>query len=36
MVKIRQNMKVAQDMQKRYVDGKRTHGEFKVGDHVYL
>jgi hypothetical protein len=36
MVKIRQNLKVAQDRQKSYADSKRTHREFKVGDHVYL
>jgi hypothetical protein len=36
MIKIRQNLKVAQDRQKSYVDNKRTHREFKVGDHVYL
>jgi hypothetical protein len=36
MIKIRQNLKVAQDRQKSYADSKRTHKEFKVGDHVYL
>jgi hypothetical protein len=36
MVKIRQKLKVAQDKQKSYVDSKRSHREFKVGDHVYL
>jgi hypothetical protein len=28
MVKIRQNLKVAQNRQKSYVDSKRTHREF--------
>jgi hypothetical protein len=36
MVKIRQNIKVAQDRQKSYADNKITHKEFKVEDHVYL
>jgi hypothetical protein len=36
MVKIRQNLKVAQDRQKSYADRQRTHKDFKVGDHVYL
>jgi hypothetical protein len=36
MIKIRKNLKVAQERQKSYVDSKRTHKEFKVGDHVYL
>lgn len=35
MVKIRQNMKVAQDRQKNHVDLKRTHKEFKSRYHVY-
>ena len=29
-------MKVAQDRQKSYVDSKREHTEFCVGDHLYL
>jgi len=29
-------MKVAQNKQKGYANNKRTHREFKVGDHVYL
>eukprot|EP00253_Pinus_taeda_P033626 PITA_33626 len=34
--KVCQNLKVAQDRQKVYVDKKRTHKEFQLGDHVYL
>ena len=36
MLKIKQNLKDAQDRQKIYVDKNRTHKEFKVGDHVFL
>jgi hypothetical protein len=36
MLKIKQNLKDAQDKQKSYVDKGRTHREFKVGDHVFL
>jgi hypothetical protein len=36
MLKIKQNLKAAQDRQKIYVDKGRTHKEFKVGDHVFL
>jgi hypothetical protein len=36
MIKIKQNLKVAQDRQKHYADKNRTHREFKVGDHVFL
>jgi hypothetical protein len=36
MIKIKQNLKVAQDRQKSYTNSNRTHGEFKVGDHVFL
>jgi hypothetical protein len=36
MIKIRKNMKVTQDRQKRYVESERTPKEFKVGDHVYI
>jgi hypothetical protein len=36
MLKIKQNLKASQDRQKSYVDKKRTHKEFKVGDHVFL
>jgi hypothetical protein len=36
MLKIKQNLKDAQDMYKSYVDKGRTHMEFKVGDHVFL
>jgi hypothetical protein len=36
MVKIRKNLKVAQDREKSYVDKRRRHREFKVGEHVFL
>jgi hypothetical protein len=36
MLKIKQNLKAAQDRQKSYADKGRTHREFKVGDHVFL
>jgi hypothetical protein len=36
MVKIRENMKVAQDRHNNYVDRKRIHREFKAGDDVYI
>jgi hypothetical protein len=36
MVKIRLNLKVSQDKKNNYAYSKRTHREFKVGDHVYL
>jgi hypothetical protein len=36
MIKIKKNLKVAQDRQKCYADKNRTHREFKVGDHVFL
>jgi hypothetical protein len=36
MIKIKQNLKDAQERQKSYVDKNRTHREFKVGDHVFL
>jgi hypothetical protein len=36
MVKIRQNLKVSQDKKKSYDDSKRTHRDFKIGDHVYI
>jgi hypothetical protein len=36
MVKIRQNLKVAQDREKSYADKRRTHREFKVEEHVFL
>jgi hypothetical protein len=36
IIKIKQNLKVAQDRQKSYADKNRTHKEFKVGDHVFL
>ena len=34
--KVQQNLKEAQDRQKSYVDQKRRHLEFQVGDQVYL
>ena len=36
MLKIKQNLKVAQDRKKSYADKNKTRGEFKVGDHVFL
>jgi hypothetical protein len=36
MIKIKQNLKDAQDRQKSYADKNKTHREFKVGDHVFL
>jgi hypothetical protein len=36
MLKIKQNLKVAQDKKKIYVDKGRTDREFKVGDHDFL
>ena len=36
VVKIRQNLKVAQDRQKSYADKHKVSREFSVGDHVYL
>jgi hypothetical protein len=36
MLKIKQNLKVAQNRQKIYVDKGRNHKEFNVGDHVFL
>ena len=36
VVKIRQNLKAAQDRQKSYADKHRMNREFNVGDHVYL
>ena len=36
VIKIRQNLKAAQDRQKSYADKHRVHREFSVGDHVYL
>jgi hypothetical protein len=33
---VQQNLKVAQDRKKSYVDAKRTPREFNVGDHVYI
>ena len=36
MIKIKQNLKAAQDRQKSYADKGKTHREVKVGDHVFL
>ena len=36
MVKIKQNLKVAQDRQRSYADQNRTARQFQVGDHVFL
>jgi hypothetical protein len=36
VIKIKQNLKVAQNRQKSYADQKRTPREFKTRDHVYL
>jgi hypothetical protein len=36
MLKIKQNLKVAQDRKKIYDDKGITHREFKVQDHVFL
>ena len=36
VVKIRQNLKGAQDRHKSYVGNHRLHRAFSVGDHVYL
>jgi len=36
LIKIKKNMKITQYRQKIYVENKRNHIEFKVGDHVYL
>jgi hypothetical protein len=36
MLKIKKNLKGAQDMQKIYADKNRTRREFKVGEHVFL
>jgi hypothetical protein len=35
MLKIKHNLKVAQDRKKIYADKNRTHTEFKVGDHIF-
>ena len=36
LIRIKQNLKAAQDRQKSYTDSNRNHREFKVGDHVFL
>ena len=35
VVKIRQNLKAAQDRQKSYADKHRVNRDFSIGDHVY-
>jgi hypothetical protein len=36
VIQIKKNLEIYQDRQKSYIDKKRTPGEFKTGDHVYL
>jgi hypothetical protein len=36
LIRIRNNLKASQDKKKIYTYSKRTHKEFKVGDHVYI
>jgi hypothetical protein len=36
VVKVRENLKIAQSRQKSYTDPKRKHVSFEVGEHVYL
>jgi hypothetical protein len=36
MARTRHNLKISQDRQNSYENIKRTHKEFKVGDHMYL
>jgi hypothetical protein len=36
MVKIKQNLKAAQDRKKHYANKNITHREFTVSDHVFL
>jgi hypothetical protein len=36
MLKIKQNLKAAQDKKKSYADKNRNHRQFKVGDHVFM
>jgi hypothetical protein len=36
VVKIRKNLKAAQDRKKSYADKGITHIDFKVGDHMFL
>jgi hypothetical protein len=36
VIRIRQNLKIAWDIQKSYAYMKMTPREFKAGDHVYL
>jgi hypothetical protein len=36
MVKIRKNLKVAQDRKESYADKRRTNRKFKVGEYVFL
>jgi hypothetical protein len=36
MIKIKHNLKASQDRHKSCADKNRNHGDFKVGDHVFL
>jgi hypothetical protein len=36
MIKIKKNLKAAEDRKKKYANKGITHREFKVGDHVFL
>jgi hypothetical protein len=36
MIKIKENLKVAQDRQKSYADKKTINRKFKMGEHVFL
>jgi hypothetical protein len=36
MMKIKKNLKDAQDRKRSYANKNRTHREFKVGDHDFL
>jgi hypothetical protein len=36
LLKIKQNLKAAQDRKKSYSDKGKTHRDFKVGDHVFF
>jgi hypothetical protein len=36
VMQIKQNLKIAQDRKKSYVDRKRIPREFNMGDHAYL
>jgi hypothetical protein len=36
VTKVRENLRIAQSMQKSYADPKRKDVSFEVGEHVYL